>query len=91
MSEVARGGSAAASAGGGAHAAVTAEGAAGGVEQQPGTQLQPERQQAGSEVSTAEEDEQLRYHQQMLYPTPGRRNYGFSDNFMMYSFKVGCT
>lgn len=39
--------------------------------------------------SSAEEDKQQKYHEQMLYPTPGTRNYGFSDDFMMFTFKVG--
>jgi hypothetical protein len=34
------------------------------------------------------EDEQNTFHQQMLYPTAGQRNYGFPDKFMIYTFKV---
>lgn len=39
-------------------------------------------------VSDTPEDEQKKYHEQMLYPTAGLRNYGFPDKFMIYTFKV---
>lgn len=52
------------------------------------TQYSLQRQQVESPPAAAEEDEQFKYHQQMLYPTPGLRNYGFDTDFMLYRFKV---
>jgi hypothetical protein len=55
------------------------------------TQQQQQQQQVGSPSTAAaagEEDKQLKYHHQMLYPTPGLRNYGFDDDFMIHTFKV---
>lgn len=54
-------------------------------------QQQQEEQQvkSPSSAAAAEADaEQFKYHQQMLYPTPGLRNYGFETDFMLYRFKV---
>jgi hypothetical protein len=52
-------------------------------------QLKAQEHPSGKEDSQpADQDEQYKYHQQMLYPTPGQRNYGFSDTFMIHTFKV---
>ena len=50
--------------------------------------VQPKTQPDKAEAAPGEKDEQHKYHQQMLYPTPGLRNYGFSDSFMIHTFKV---
>lgn len=68
--------------------------AAGGVQSPTSQNVQhtQQKQHEGSSSAAAEEDEQLKYHHQMLYPTPGLRNYGFDDDFMIHTFKVcsGC-
>lgn len=48
-----------------------------------------QQKQVGSpSAAAAGEDEQLKYHHQMLYATPGLRNYGFDDEFRIHTFKV---
>lgn len=52
-------------------------------------QQEEQQVQSPSSAAAAEADaEQFKYHQQMLYPTPGLRNYGFETDFMLYRFKV---
>lgn len=53
--------------------------------------VQSKKQPETSEPASVEEEEQRKHHQQMLYPTPGLRNYGFSDAFMIHTFKVSLT
>lgn len=70
--------------------AAAGEAAAGVSAPAEASSTQDNQQDGKATASTsAEEDEQFKYHQQMLYPTPGLRNYGFSDQFMMFTFKVG--
>lgn len=62
---------------------------AGALGKQKQQQQEQQQVQSPSSAAAAEADaEQAKYHQQMLYPTPGLRNYGFETDFMLYRFKV---
>lgn len=58
------------------------------VKQKQQQQEQQQVQSPSSDAAAEADAEQFKYHQQMLYPTPGLRNYGFETDFMLYRFKV---